>query len=155
MTFKLPLKSPALLGLKNVKKSSWSEKSKDFHDVYRNIEEYKPSRKCDVLIVSDEMIADLISNKNTYSNSNWTICYRKKNKHFFCFITQSYLQVPKDIDENFRKLKNIMKIPNKQELQEIACNSSSDIGFEECELLQKIYCKTINLFDDLYYYRNR
>ena len=31
-------------------------------DVYKNIEEYNPSRKCHVLIVFDDMIADMISN---------------------------------------------------------------------------------------------
>ena len=34
-------------------------------DVYRNIEEYYPGKKCKVLIVFDNMIADLISKKKT------------------------------------------------------------------------------------------
>ena len=33
-------------------------------DVYKNIVEYNPSRECNVLIVSDEMIADMNSNNN-------------------------------------------------------------------------------------------
>ena len=32
-------------------------------DVYKNIEEYNPNRKHKVLLVFDDMIADLISNK--------------------------------------------------------------------------------------------
>ena len=35
------------------------------HDVYKNIEEHNPSRKCNVLIVFDDMIADMICNKKT------------------------------------------------------------------------------------------
>ena len=32
-------------------------------DVYKNIEEYNPGRKCNLLIVFDDVIADMISNK--------------------------------------------------------------------------------------------
>ena len=31
--------------------------------VYRNIEEYNPGRKCNLLIVFDDMITDMIINK--------------------------------------------------------------------------------------------
>ena len=31
--------------------------------VYRNIEEYNPDRKCNLLLVFDDMIADMIINK--------------------------------------------------------------------------------------------
>ena len=37
--------------------------------VYKNIEEYNPGKKRKVLIVFDEMIADMINKKNK-SNSN-------------------------------------------------------------------------------------
>ena len=33
------------------------------HDVYKNIEEYNPSKKCSVLVVFDDMIDDTISNQ--------------------------------------------------------------------------------------------
>ena len=36
--------------------------SKNMQDVYKNIEEYNPGKK--VLIVFDDMIADMINNKN-------------------------------------------------------------------------------------------
>ena len=40
----------------------------------------------------------------------------------------------------------IIKIPDKQELQQITFNHSSDIDFKEfmnlCKSLQKMYCKT-------------
>ena len=35
-------------------------------DIYKNIEEYNPSRKCDVLIVFDDVIAGMISNKKNF-----------------------------------------------------------------------------------------
>ena len=32
-------------------------------DIYKNIEEYNPDKKCKLLIVLDDMIADMFSNK--------------------------------------------------------------------------------------------
>ena len=46
------------------------------------------------------------------------------------FITQSYFAVPKNIRLNSTHY-FIMKIPNKQELQQIAFNHSSDIEFQD------------------------
>ena len=42
-------------------------------DVYKNIEEYNPSRKCNVLIVFHYMIADTSSNKKRKSIRNIAI----------------------------------------------------------------------------------
>ena len=33
------------------------------NDIYKNIEEYKPSKKREILIVFDDMISDILSNK--------------------------------------------------------------------------------------------
>ena len=44
------------------------EYSKDMHDVYRNINDYKPDKKNKILIVFDDMIADMINNKKLNSN---------------------------------------------------------------------------------------
>ena len=50
-------------------------------DVYKNIEEYNLGKERKVLIVLDDMIAVMISNKKTKSNSNWTIYYKQKIKY--------------------------------------------------------------------------
>ena len=39
------------------------ELSNNMQDVYKNIKEYNPDRKHEVLIVFDDMIADMIINK--------------------------------------------------------------------------------------------
>ena len=39
------------------------EYSNDMQDVYKNIEDYNPGRKRKVLILFDDMIADMINNK--------------------------------------------------------------------------------------------
>ena len=61
-------------------------------DVYKNIGDYNPSRKCNVLIVFDDLIADMISKKIPKP----FIRGRKLN---ICpvFLTQSYFQVPKNV----------------------------------------------------------
>ena len=40
-----------------------SECSNDMYDIYKNIEEYNPNKKRKMLIVFDDMIADMPSNK--------------------------------------------------------------------------------------------
>ena len=40
------------------------EYSNDMQDVYKNIEEYNIDKKCKTLIVFDDMIADIVNNKN-------------------------------------------------------------------------------------------
>ena len=100
---------------------AFMEYSNDMQDVYKNIEDYNPIKKRKVLIVFDDMIADMINN----------------NKLNPVLITQSYFKVPKDVRLNFTHF-FIMKIPNKRELQQIALNHSSDIDFKD---FMKIYKK--------------
>ena len=38
--------------------------SNDMNNIYKNIEEYNPNKKRSLLIVFDDMIADMVSNKN-------------------------------------------------------------------------------------------
>ena len=44
---------------------AFMESSNDMDDIYKNIEEYNSNKKCKILIVFDDMIADMISNKKT------------------------------------------------------------------------------------------
>ena len=54
----------------------------------------------------------------------------RKLNIFLAFISQSYFPVPKNIIPNSMHY-YIMKVPNKQELQQIAFNHSSDIDFKD------------------------
>ena len=36
-------------------------------DIYKNTEEYNPNKKCKILIVFDDMIADMLNNKKLNS----------------------------------------------------------------------------------------
>ena len=42
-------------------------------DVYKNIDEYNIDKDRKILIVFDDMIANMINNKKTKCNSNWTV----------------------------------------------------------------------------------
>ena len=46
------------------------EYSNDMDDIYKNIEEYNSNKKRKIIIVLHNMIADMLSNKKTESNSN-------------------------------------------------------------------------------------
>ena len=96
------------------------EYSSHMHDVYKNINEYNPDKENKLLIVFDDVIADMIHNKTL--NSIVTELYIS-----LVFITQSYFKVPKDVRLNTSHF-FIAKIPNKRDFQQIAINHSSDIN---------------------------
>ena len=59
-------------------------------DVYKNIEEYNPSRKCNVLIVFDNMTVDTSSNKKRSPIVTELFIRGRKLNISTVFITQSY-----------------------------------------------------------------
>ena len=114
---------------------AFMEYSNDMENVYKNIEDYNPNKKRKVLVVLDDMIANMINNKKSIV-AELFIRGRKRNISIV-FITQSYFKVSKDVRLNSTHL-FIMKIPNKREPQQIALNHSSDIDFK---VFIKIYKK--------------
>ena len=99
-------------------------------NVYKTIEEYNLRKKRKILIVFDDMIADMINNKKLYSIVTELFIRGRKLNISVVFITQSYFKVPKDIRLNTTHL-FMTKIPNKRELQQIALNHSSDISSKD------------------------
>ena len=97
------------------------------HDVYKNIDNYNPNKENKILIVFDDMIADMISNKNLSSIVTELFIRSRRLNISLVFINQSYFKVPKDVRNNSTHF-FIMKISNKRELQQIAINHSSDIN---------------------------
>ena len=73
------------------------EYSNDMHDVYKNIDEYNPDKERKILIVFDDMIADMIDNKKLNSIVTELFIRGRKLYSFLVFITQSYFNVPKDV----------------------------------------------------------
>ena len=93
-----------------------------------------------MLIVFDDMIADMESNKKLSPEVTEVFLSGRKLNISLVFILQSYFKVPKTIRLNATHY-FIMKIPNKRELQQIASNHFSDIDFKDFMKLYKEYTK--------------
>ena len=104
-------------------------------DVYDNIKDYNASRKRKTLIIFDDMIADVMTNKKIQAVIKELFIRCRKLNISLVFITQSYFSVPKDVRLNSTHYL-IMKINNKRELQNIAINHSADIDYKD---FMKIY----------------
>ena len=66
-------------------------------DVYKNIDEYNVNKENKILIVLDDMIADMINNKKLNSIVTELFIRGRKLNISFVFITRSYFKVPKDV----------------------------------------------------------
>ena len=84
-------------------------------DVYKNIEVYNLGKKRKVLIVFDNMIADMIDNKKLNPMVTELFIRGRKLNISIVFITQSYFKVPKDVRLNSTHF-FIMKISNIREI---------------------------------------
>ena len=83
-----------------------------------------------ILIVFDDMIADMIHNKKQNSIVTESFIRGRKLNISLIFITQSYFKVPKDVKLNTTHF-FIAKIPDKRELQQITINHSPDISTKD------------------------
>ena len=102
------------------------EYSDNMQDVYKNIEGYNIGKKLEILIVFDDMIADMINNKKINPVVTEFFTRGRKLNISVVFITQSYFKVPKEVRLNTTHF-FVMKIPNKRDLQQIALNHLLDI----------------------------
>ena len=91
------------------------EYSSDMRNVYKNIDDYNPNQENKILIVFDDMIADMIHNKKLNSIVTEFFIRGRKINLFLVSITQSYVKLPKDVKLNTTHF-FISKIPNKREL---------------------------------------
>ena len=110
--------------------NAFIECSNTMDDVYENIHDYNSSRKRKILIVFDDMIADIMTNKRFQAIIKELFIRCRKLNISLVFITQSYFFVPKDVRLNSTHYL-IMKINNKRELQNIAINHSADIDYQD------------------------
>ena len=75
---------------------AFMEYSNNMQDVYKNIEDYNPIKKRKVLIVFDDMIADMINNNKLNPVVTELFIRGRKLNISIVFITQSYFKAPKD-----------------------------------------------------------
>ena len=69
-------------------------------NVYKIIDDYNPNKENKILIVFDDMIADMIHNKKLNSVVTELFIRGRKLNISLVFITQSYFKVPKDVRLN-------------------------------------------------------
>ena len=110
--------------------NAFIECSNTMDDIYENIDDYNPSRKRKILIVFDDMIADIMTSKKFQAIIKELFIRCRKLNISLVFITQSYFSVPKDVRLNSTHYL-IMKINNRKELQNIAINHSADIYYKD------------------------
>ena len=119
------------VGIKHYNDSTeFFECSNTMDEVYEDIDNYNPKRDKKVLIVFDDMIADIMTNKKFQAIIKELFIRCRKLNISLIFITQSYFSVPKDVRLNSTHYL-IMKINNKRELQNIATNHSADIDYKD------------------------
>ena len=118
-------------GIKNLNDpSTFIEYSSTMDDVCNNIDDYNSKRKRRVLIVFDDMIADIMTDKKFQAIIREFFSRCRKLDISLVFITQSYFSVPKEVRLNSTHYL-IMKIHNRKELQQIAINHSVDIDYKD------------------------
>ena len=123
-------------GIKHLNDSkAFIECSNTMNDVYENIGNYNPTRKRKILIVFDDMIAYIMTNKKFQSIIKELFIRCRKINISLLFITQSYFSVPNSTHYL------IMRINNRKELQNIAINHSADIDYKEFIKICREYTK--------------
>ena len=77
--------------------NAFTECSNTMDDVYESIDDYNPSRKIKILILIDDLIAHIMSNKKFQAIIKELFIRCRKLNISLVFITQSYFSVPKDV----------------------------------------------------------
>ena len=118
-------------GIKNLNDPhAFIEYSNDMNDILEDINNYNKNRDKKVLIIFDDVIADIMrSEKFKVIVKELFIRCRKLNISIV-FITQSYFRTPKDARLNSTHY-IIMKIGNKKELKSIAEENSGHLDFKD------------------------
>ena len=110
------------------------ESSNTMDDVYKNTDDYNPSRKRKKLIAFDDMIANIMT-KCRFQAIIKELFIRCRKLIISLVFIKSYFSVPKDVRLNSTQYLTI-KINNRKELQNTVINHSADIDYKD---FTKIY----------------
>ena len=98
--------------------NAFIEYSNTTDDVYNNIDDNNPKRKRKLLIVFNDMTADIMTNKRFEAIIKELFIRYSKLNISLVLITQSYFSVPKEVRLNSRHYL-MMRIHNKRELKKL------------------------------------
>ena len=123
-------------GIKNLNDPhAFIEYSNDIDDVLDDINNYNKNRNKKVLIVFDDMIADIMRSKKFKAIIKELFIRCRKLNISIVFITQSYFRTPNDARLNSTHY-ILMKIGNKKELKSIA---EEKLGHSDYKDFLKMY----------------
>ena len=71
----------------------------EMNDNYENIDEHDPKKKHKILVIFDDIIADMLSDKKDEPIITELFIRGRKLNIFLVFVTQSYFTAPKKILE--------------------------------------------------------
>ena len=98
--------------------TAFIEYSSSMDDILDNIEDYNKKRKRKILIVFDDMISQVMSDKKVQQILKELFIRCRKLNISLCFLTQSYFSVPKDVRLNCTHY-IIFTLNNKREFQRL------------------------------------
>ena len=118
-------------GIKNLNDlHAFIEYSNDMNDVLEDINNYNKNRDKKVLIIFDDMIADIMRSEKFKAIVKELFIRCRKLNISIVFITQSYFRTPKDARLNSTHY-ILMKMGNKKELKTIAEENSGHLDFKD------------------------
>ena len=118
-------------GIKNLNYlHAFIEYSNDMNDVLDDINKYNKNRDKNVLIIFDDMIADIMRSEKFKAIVKELFIRCRKLNISIAFITRSYFRPPKDARLNSTHY-ILMKIGNKKELKSIAEENSGHLDFKD------------------------
>ena len=106
------------------------EYSSDMNDVLEDINNYNKNRDRKVLIIFDDMIANIMRSEKFKAIVKELFIRCRKLNNSIVFITQSYFRTPKDARLNSTHYMQ-MKIGNKKELKSIAEENPGHLDFKD------------------------
>ena len=105
------------------------------NDVFDTIDDYNKNRDKKVLIIFDDMIADIMRSEKFKAIGKEIFIRCRKLNVSIVFITQSYLRTPKDVRLNSNHYM-LMKIGSKKELKYVV---EEKLGYIDYKDFLKIY----------------
>ena len=120
--------------------NAFIEYSNSMDDILSDIEDYNKKRKRKMLIIFDDMISHVMSDKKAQQILKDLFIRCRKLNISHCFLTQSYFSVPKDVRLNCTHY-ILFKLNNRRELQNIAIDHSADIDDKDFIKIYRVCTK--------------
>ena len=116
-------------------------------DILSNIEDYNKKIRRNVLIIFEDMISHVMSDRRAQQILKDLFIRSRKLNISLGFLTQSYFSVPKDVRLNCTHY-ILFKLNNRIELKNIAINHSADIDYKDFIKIYKICTSEFFYFFD-------